>query len=154
MWWALTVCSSCIDTFNSEAALLFEASSDSVSVDIDISLRLKSSATSHDLCVLAPESTSEIMFFTITEELSHIMNVEVRKNTQFVLNQVNASVEDVIIFRFLKFDLTLTQSTLKHSCNSSDSFNADFQTFKPWNQINKTVTFQVQNSNPAWFFCC
>jgi len=111
--------------------LLFEASSGSVSVDIDISLRLKSSATSHDSCVSTPESTSEMMSFTITEELSHMMNVEMRENTQFVLNQVNASVEDVVIFRFLKFGLTLTQSTLKHSCDSSGSFNTDFQTFKP-----------------------
>jgi len=106
--------------------LLFEASSGSVSVNIDISLRLKSSATSHDSCVPVPESTSEMMFFTITEKLSHIINVEVRKNTQFVLNQVDASVKDVVIFRFLKFGLTLTQSTLKHSCDSSDSFNAGF----------------------------
>ena len=60
----------------------------------------------------------------------------------------------MIIFRFLKFDLTLTQSTLKHSCNLSDSFNTDFQTFKSWNHINETVTFHVQNLNLTWFFCC
>lgn len=110
--------------------MLFEASSGSVSIDIDISLKPKSSLTLHDSCVLALKSTSEMMFSTITEAHFHMVNVEMRENTQFVLNQVNVSVEDMVIFRFLKFDLTLTQLTLEHPCESSKSFDADLQILK------------------------
>ncbi len=150
--WPLWVVSP-LTCFDSEATSLFEASSGSVSVGVDIDLVPESPATSHDPCVPAPESTSGILSPTITKGISHMVDVGVGEETLFVPNQVDASVGDVVIFQFFKFGLTLTQSTLEHPCDPSGGFNAGFRTSKPWNQTNETVTFPVQNSDPAWFFC-
>lgn len=124
-----------------------------MSVGIDISLGLESPATSHDSRVPAPTSTSETVSSTSTHARFHMVDVGVGEDTQFAPNQVDASVGDVVIFRFLKFGLTLTQSTLEHPCDRSGGFDAGFQTSKPWNHTNETVTFHVQNLDPTWFFC-
>ena len=142
-----------IDTFDSEAAPFFESSSGSLSIGVDINLGAENPATSRGSCVTAPESTSGIASPTVTGGLSHMVDVGVGDNTIFVPNQVDASVGDVVVFRFLKFGLTLTQSTLEHPCNPSGKFDAGFRTFKAWNQTNETVTFSVQKPDPVWFFC-
>lgn len=139
-----------IDTFDSEATPFFESSSDSLSIGVDINLGVENTATS---CVPAPTSTSGIASPAVTGGLSHMVDVGVGEKTIFVPNQVDASVGDAIVFRFLKFDLTLIQSTLEHPCNPSGEFDAGFRTSKAWNHTNETVTFSVQNPDPVWFFC-
>lgn len=74
-------------------------------------------------------------------------------DTLFNPNHLNASVGDVIRFRFLKLNHTLTQSTLDHPCTPSGGFDSGFQFFNPLNQTNKTLTFIVQTTDPIWFFC-
>jgi len=79
-----------------------------------------------ELCELA-STTSEpmtIAFTTATEQTTYIIDVEARKDTLFVLNQLNTSVRNVINFQFLKLNHTLTQLTLEDSC----TLNVDFDT--------------------------
>ncbi len=102
-----------------------------------------------ELCELA-STTSEptiIAFATVMGQTTYIIDIEARKDTLFVLNQLNAFVRDVIYFQFLKLNHTLTQSTLEDSCTLNGDFDMSFQFFNLLNQINKTLNFVVLNTN-------
>jgi len=94
-----------------------------------------------------------IAFTTAMRQTTYIIDVEARKDTLFVLNQLNASVRNVIHFQFLKLNHTLTQSTLEDSCTLNSDFDTGFQFFNSLNQINKTLNFVVLNTDSTWFFC-
>ena len=140
---------------HSEISTAVHADSGSLSLGLDLEWGSRVSTTTTGPCELA-STTSEpttITSATSTGPTSYMVDVGARGDTLFVPNQLNASVGDVIRFRFLKLNHTLTQSTLEDPCTSNGGFDTGFQFFNPLNQTNKTLDFVVPNTDPAWFFC-
>lgn len=140
---------------HSEIFTAVHADSELLFLDLNLKWELRVLTTTTELCELA-STTSEptiIAFATVIRQTTYIIDIEVRKDMLFVLNQLNAFVEDVIHFQFLKLNHTLTQSTLENSCTLNGGFDMSFQFFNLLNQINKTLNFVVLNMNSTWFFC-
>ncbi|KAI9779396.1 MAG: hypothetical protein M1835_004699 [Candelina submexicana] len=71
----------------------------------------------------------------------------------FKPNWVNAAIGDIIDFRFLKLNHTLTESSLEHPCISVDKYDTGFSQFNPTNGTDQVISYYVQDDSPKWFFC-
>lgn len=73
---------------------------------------------------------------------------------RFSPNKMDANVGDVIQFRFLALNHTLTQSSLSHPCTPAGGFNTGFRQFNPTNNSGQfIVEYHVNTLSPEWFFC-
>ncbi|KAF7957308.1 hypothetical protein EAE96_002894 [Botrytis aclada] len=68
-------------------------------------------------------------------------------------NQINANVGDIIRFKFLARNHTVTQSDFNTPCNFNGGFDTGFNQFNPTNATNITRDFVVNTNNPIWFHC-
>jgi plastocyanin len=67
---------------------------------------------------------------------------------------VNVMEGTVLRFNFLGLNHTLTQSVFHHPCLSNSQFDTGFRQFNPSNSTGKfIVDFEVNSSQPQWFFC-
>ena len=84
--------------------------------------------------------------------------VDVGAQGQFLFNptQVDAAVGDIVVFRFLKLNHTVTQSSFDSPCGPIGGFDSGFRYYNPLNQtgvINHLLPFLVRDSEPTWFYC-
>lgn len=87
---------------------------------------------------------------------SHLVDVGAGGDFLFNPNQIDASVGDVLIFRFLESNHTVTQSSFEQPCMPSSGFDSGFRYYNPRNQtgvINQVALFLVRDTEPVWFFC-
>ncbi|KAF5875720.1 uncharacterized protein Bfra_011483 [Botrytis fragariae] len=68
-------------------------------------------------------------------------------------NQINAKVGDIIRFKFLARNHTVTQSNFNTPCNFNGGFDTSFNQFNPTNATNITRDFIVNTNKPIWFHC-
>lgn len=140
---------------HSEISTAVHVDSGSLSLGLDLEWGSRVSTTTTGPCESA-STTSEpttIASATATGQTTYMVDVGARGDTLFVPNQLNASVGDVIHFRFLKLNHTLTQSTLEDPCTSNGGFDTGFHFFNPLNRTDKILDYVVPNTDPAWFFC-
>lgn len=86
---------------------------------------------------------------------THHVKVGIFNNkVQFVPNNVNAEVGDVVLYDFLKQSHSLTQSEFLTPCTYNGGFDTGL------NQINKynvsglfLIPFEVTTTKPQWFYC-
>ena len=86
----------------------------------------------------------------------HFVDVGAQGQSLFNPIQVDAAVGDIVVFRFLKSNHTVTQSTFDNPCNPMGGFDSGFQYYNPLNQtgvINQVLPFLVRDSEPTWFYC-
>jgi len=146
---------SCTEQHHSEIFTAVHVNSESLFLNLNLKWGSRVSTITTELCESASTTFESmiIAFATAMRQTTYIIDVEVREDTLFVLNQLNAFVKNVIHFQFLKLNHTLTQLTLENSCTLNDDFDMSFQFFNLLNQINKTLNFVVLNTDSAWFFC-
>ncbi|KAK5131390.1 hypothetical protein LTR16_000808, partial [Cryomyces antarcticus] len=84
---------------------------------------------------------------------THSVEVGAQGDLIFAPNQLEAAVGDIVNFRFLKLNHTLTQSSLDKPCTAVNGFDTSFVHLNPYNRTNDILSFMVQSTNPAWFFC-
>jgi hypothetical protein len=106
----------------------------------------------------SPNNTVATSASTTSSEIvsaphTHVVDVGARGKLIFSPNSVNAAVGDIIHFRFLALNHTLTQSTLLNPCVLSENFDTEFTHFNPSNRTDDTLMYLVQSTNPQWFFC-
>jgi plastocyanin len=82
-------------------------------------------------------------------------NVDVGSRGQLLFspNYIKASIGDVVYFRFLELNHTLTQSSFEQPCIPSGGFDSSFSQFNPTNATNITISVVVRSAAPMWFFC-
>ncbi|THV52229.1 hypothetical protein BGAL_0085g00190 [Botrytis galanthina] len=68
-------------------------------------------------------------------------------------NQIDANVGDIIRFKFLARNHTVTQSNFNTPCNFNGGFDTGFNQFNPTNATNITRDFVVNTNKPIWFHC-
>lgn len=73
---------------------------------------------------------------------------------QFVPNQVNAAVGDVVEFDFLAQSHSLTQSEFLTPCTYNGGFDTGLNQMNPNNQSGLfVIPFEVKTDKPQWFYC-
>ena len=73
---------------------------------------------------------------------------------QFVPNQVNAAVGDVVEFDFLIKSHSLTQSEFLTPCTYNGGFDTGLNQMNPKNQSGLfVIPFEVKTEKPQWFYC-
>ncbi|KAF7875287.1 hypothetical protein EAF04_002459 [Stromatinia cepivora] len=68
-------------------------------------------------------------------------------------NQIDANVGDIIRFKFLARNHTVTQSGFNTPCTFNGGFDTGFNQFNPNNQTNISRDFVVNTDKPVWFHC-
>jgi hypothetical protein len=100
---------------------------------------------------------AEVSNTTANSDLSSFSTFDVdvgsRGGLLFSPNYIDASIGDVINFRFLKLNHTLTQSSFDQPCVPNGGFDTGFSQFNPTNKTNKAFTMVVEKATPMWFFC-
>ena len=73
---------------------------------------------------------------------------------QYVPNQVNAAVGDVVEFDFLAKSHSLTQSEFLTPCTYNGGFDTGLNQMNPKNQSGLfVIPFEVKTDKPQWFYC-
>ncbi|KAF2812819.1 uncharacterized protein BDZ99DRAFT_353451, partial [Mytilinidion resinicola] len=90
---------------------------------------------------------------TVPPSTTHLVQVGGQGNLIFSPTYISAPVGDVIHFKFLKLNHTLSQSSLEDPCTPNNVFDTGFIHFNPQNRTDYALDFLIQNSNPQWFFC-
>ena len=125
------------------------------------------SSTMDSSAIATPLTTSIIAATTVQSVSTMTMSsstilanhfVDVGAQGRFLFNpiQVDAAVGDVIMFRFLALNHTVTQSSLEKPCVPNGGFDSGFQYYNPYNQtgiVNNFLPFLVRDTEPVWFFC-
>ena len=99
----------------------------------------------------SPQSTASLSTTAI-----HFVDVGAQSQSLFNPIQIDAAVGDIVVFRFLRFNHTVTQSTFDSPCEPMGGFDSGFQYYNPLNQtgvINQVLPFLVRDSEPTWFYC-
>ncbi|KAJ8064236.1 hypothetical protein OCU04_006583 [Sclerotinia nivalis] len=68
-------------------------------------------------------------------------------------NQIDANVGDIIHFKFLARNHTVTQSDFNTPCTFNGGFDTGFNQFNPNNQTDIALDFVVDTDKPIWFHC-
>ena len=103
---------------------------------------------------LGPEIATPTSVAGATE--THWVDVGARGELLFSPQTLDAAVGDVVMFQFLAFNHTVTQSSFDAPCTSQNGFDSGFRFFNPLNQtgiVNQRLSFLVRDSEPVWFFC-
>ena len=101
---------------------------------------------------LTPSATTA----TSAPSATHTVSVGAQGRLLFEPKSVNAAVGDVILFKFLQSNHTVTQSSRESPCEPSNGFDSGFSYYNPKNQtniINQQLLYLVRDSQPTWFFC-
>ena len=73
---------------------------------------------------------------------------------QFVPDQLNASIGDVVLYNFLAKSHSLTQSNFATPCTYNDGFDTGLNQSNPRNISGLfQIPFQVKTTSPQWFYC-
>lgn len=73
---------------------------------------------------------------------------------QYVPNQVNAAIGDVVEFDFLAQSHSLTQSEFLTPCTYNGGFDTGLNQMNPKNQSGLfVIPFEVTTDKPQWFYC-
>lgn len=73
---------------------------------------------------------------------------------QFVPNQVNAEIGDVVEYDFLAKSHSLTQSEFLTPCTYNGGFDTDLNQPNPKNESGLfVIPFEVTTKKPQWFYC-
>lgn len=76
------------------------------------------------------------------------------KKLQFVPNQVNAAIGDVVEFDFLANSHSLTQSEFLTPCTYNGGFDTGLNQMNPKNESGLfVIPFEVTTDKPQWFYC-
>jgi plastocyanin len=74
-------------------------------------------------------------------------------NLTFNPNQIRAKIGDVIKFKFLRLNHTLTQSEFNSPCTPNKLFDTGFNQFNNGTGMAKTIKLDVTTEAPQWFYC-
>lgn len=73
---------------------------------------------------------------------------------QFIPNQVNAEIGDIVEYDFLAKSHSLTQSDFLTPCTYNGGFDTGLNQVNPKNESGKfIIPFEVKTKKPLWFYC-
>ena len=103
-------------------------------------------------------SSSPVYSNTTTAHASrqthHVQVGTFNGKVQFIPNNVNAEIGDVVLYDFLKASHSLTQSEFLTPCTYNGGFDTGLNQVNPQNVSGLfVIPFEVTTKKPQWFYC-
>ncbi|MCJ1426603.1 hypothetical protein MMC29_004506 [Sticta canariensis] len=107
----------------------------------------------------APSPTSSVVYSNTntapaSKQTHHVKVGTFDGKVQFVPDNVNAEVGDVVLYDFLKLSHSLTQSEFLTPCTYNGGFDTGLNQMNPQNVSGLfVIPFEVTTKKPQWFYC-
>lgn len=102
----------------------------------------------------SPPVYSTISTAHASRQTHHVQVGTFDGKVQFVPNNVNAEIGDVVLYDFLKMSHSLTQSEFLTPCTYNGGFDTGLNQVNPHNVSGLfVIPFEVTTKKPQWFYC-